>query len=138
VTVVLSKEANELGGSPLLTAAVIAATAMMYLRLIVVTALFNLQIAGTLLPIPGLLGLSCLSVSLVYSKHGTEKHSDLQMEDKSPLELGTAFAFAALFVTMIVLTQFITTHYGSWGLNAFSFIVEFADIDPLCSFSSYR
>ncbi len=130
VTVVLSKKARELGGSPLLTAAVIAATAMMYFRLIVVTAVFNLKIARTLLPSLGLLGLACLAVSLVYSKHGTETHGRLQMEDKNPLELGTAFAFAALFVIMIVLTQFITTHYGSWGLNAFSFIVGFADIDP--------
>jgi len=31
---------------------------------------------------------------------------------------------------MIVLTGFVTKHYGSWGLNAFSFIVGFSDIDP--------
>lgn len=130
VTVVLSKKAKEQGGSPLLTAAVIAATAMMYFRLIVVTALFNIHIAKTLLLPLGILGLACLSVSLAYARNKGERQGRLQMEDKNPLELGTAFAFAALFVIMIVLTQFITTHYGSWGLNAFSFVVGFADIDP--------
>ncbi len=130
VTVVLSKKAKELGGSPILTAAVIAATAMMYFRLIVVTALFNLHIAKTLLIPLGLLGLACLAVALVYARNRDGRQSRIHMEDKNPLELGTAFAFAALFVIMIVLTQFITSHYGSWGLNAFSFIVGFSDIDP--------
>ncbi len=130
VTVVLSKKAKELGSSPLLTAAVIAATSMMYFRLIVVTAVFNLHIARTLLVPLGLLGLVCLAAAMVIARNREERHGRLQMEDKNPLELGTAFAFAALFVTMIVLTQFVTSHYGSWGLNAFSFLVGFADIDP--------
>ncbi len=130
VTVVLSKKAKEMGGTPVITAAIIAATAMMYFRLIVVTALFNLEAARTLLMPLGLLGFACLAVALIYARNNRQAHSHLQMEDRNPLELGTAFAFAILFVLMIVLTGFVTKHYGSWGLNAFSFIVGFSDIDP--------
>ncbi|RUM89569.1 MAG: beta-carotene 15,15'-monooxygenase [Thermodesulfatator sp.] len=130
VTVVLSKKAKELGSAPLITAAIIAATAMMYFRLIILTALFNLLIAKTLLVPLGILGIACLALSLVYARNGKGRNSKLQMEDKNPLELGTALVFAVLFVSMIVLTQFITSHYGSWGLNALSFVVGFADIDP--------
>jgi len=52
------------------------------------------------------------------------------MSDTNPLELGTAFAFTLLFIIMIVLTQFITAHYGNAGLQVFSFIAGFTDIDP--------
>ena len=49
---------------------------------------------------------------------------------KIPLELGTAFVFAFLFVAMIMLTHFVIEHYGSSGLEIFSFLVGLTDIDP--------
>jgi len=50
--------------------------------------------------------------------------------DKNPLELGTAFLFAALFVLMMAVTHFVISHYGEGGLRMLSFAVDFTDIDP--------
>jgi len=56
--------------------------------------------------------------------------SSVQITGDNPLELGTAFVFAALFVVMMLLTHAATTYYGVSGLKIFSFIAGFTDIDP--------
>jgi uncharacterized membrane protein (DUF4010 family) len=52
------------------------------------------------------------------------------IDDRNPLELGTAFVFAFLFILMILITKFVTINYGNIGLKILSFIVGFTDIDP--------
>jgi len=37
--------------------------------------------------------------------------------DSNPLEMEVAFIFAALFIVMAAITQFVTTHFGNLGLQ---------------------
>ncbi len=129
-TVVLSKKAENMADSNMLTSAIIAATSMMYLRIILVALFFNSEIAE-LLAIPLLtFAISALAAAFIFYKKGIKVKHVIEKADSNPLELGTAFIFAALFVIMISLTHFVTQKYGSEGLQLLSFIVGLTDIDP--------
>ena len=129
-TVVLAKKARELKANGMMSAAIIAATSVMYLRLIVIAMVFNMSIAKSV-SLPFLFfALAGFIVSFFYYRLGEKRQSSLKIEDRNPLELGTAFIFAALFVIMIMATHFATEHYGASGLKMLSFVVGFTDIDP--------
>ncbi len=129
-TVVLAKKARRIEDRSLVTASIVAATSMMYLRLIVVAAVFNFAVAAHVaLPLTAFASVSFV-IAAAYYRRGPAPKSTVETDDTNPLELGTAFVFAALFVVMIAVTQFVTQHYGSAGLKALSFVVGFTDIDP--------
>ena len=129
-TVVLARKAKQIGGLNVIDAAIISATSVMYLRLVVVALIFNLHI-GERLIIP-FVGLSLVGfiISSFYLKNQTRTNEHVGIADTNPLELKTAFLFAFLFVAMIVLTHFVTQKYGTSGLEILSFVVGFTDIDP--------
>ena len=129
-TVVLAKKARNIEDHGLVTSSIIAATSMMYLRLIVVVAIFNFTLAESVaLPLGGFAVITFM-IARFYYKNGSKEKSSVKTTDSNPLELGTAFIFAALFVFMIAVTQFVTRDYGASGLKLLSFVVGFTDIDP--------
>ena len=129
-TVVLAKKAQNTPDTTMSTAAIIAATAVMYFRLIVVAAVFNLAVAKIIAPPLFFFTVVTFLIAVVYYRRGSHEKNRVDMSDANPLELGTAFVFAALFVVMIFVTQFVTHQYGSAGLKLLSFVVGFTDIDP--------
>ncbi len=129
-TVVLAKKAREEKADSMMTAAILAATAIMYIRLIVVAFVFNAAMARSVL-VPFILFASAgFIVAFFYYYSGSKTPASSPVSGKNPLELETAFFFAALFVIMIMLTHTVTSHYGVGGLKIFSFIAGFTDIDP--------
>jgi uncharacterized membrane protein (DUF4010 family) len=129
-TVVLARKAKHLGGLNVIDAAIISATSVMYLRLIIVALLFNFEI-GKMLIVPFVsLSVFGFIVSAFYLKNPQEEKERPDIVDKNPLELKTAFIFAFLFVAMMVLTKYVTQDYGKAGLEILSFVVGFTDIDP--------
>ena len=129
-TVVLAKKAREEKTDAMMTASILAATAVMYLRLIIVAFVFNHEIARSVL-VPFLLFAAAgFIVAFFYYRAGNRTAAALPVSGDNPLELGTAFIFAALFVIMIMLTHAVTQHYGVGGLKIFSFLAGFTDIDP--------
>ncbi len=128
-TVVLAKKSLYIQNLRLIDAAIVIATAMMYMRLLVITLIFNSQIAAVLaLPLLGLAILGVAIATALFQKSGTSHEAPI--DDRNPLELGTALLFAALFVAMMALTKFVTLHYGDLGLKILSFLIGFTDIDP--------
>ncbi|WP_294957150.1 DUF4010 domain-containing protein [Sulfurovum sp.] len=129
-TVVLARKAKNTGNSAVITAGIIAATSVMYLRLLVVALVFNVQIARALaLPFFGL-ALVGLIIAAFYLRLKKASSVKPDFVDKNPLELGTAFLFAFLFALMMFLTGFVMQYYGNNGLRGLSFAVGFTDIDP--------
>ncbi len=129
-TVVLAQKAKMLHGYSVLDAAIISATSVMYLRLIVVALIFNVEIGKEILMPFTFFALFGFVVSWFYLRTKEEKSEHVDIVDKNPLELKTAFIFAFLFVVMMILTHFVTKHYGTSGLEILSFLVGFTDIDP--------
>ena len=129
-TVVLARKAKQLSYNPVINGAIIISTSVMYLRLIVVALIFNIDIAKSI-TIPFLVFSAfgiVTSLFFLYSKKKRDVTHDFV--DDNPLELRTAFIFALLFIAMMALTKYITTEFGSIGLQIFSFIAGFTDIDP--------
>jgi len=129
-TVVLARKAKQVTGLNVIDAAIISATSVMYLRLIIVALLFNFEIGKALILPFGSLALFGFIISAFYLRDPKEKRERPDIVDTNPLELKTAFIFAFLFVAMMVTTQFVTQHYGKSGLEILSFVVGFTDIDP--------
>ncbi len=129
-TVVLARKANKTGRNPVIEAAIIVATSVMYIRLIVVAVIFNFSIAKSIALPFAVLSLAGVVISLFFLYSKKKRDVNSEFVDSNPLELGTAFVFAALFIIMMILTKYITNEYGSLGLKIFSFVAGFTDVDP--------
>jgi uncharacterized membrane protein (DUF4010 family) len=129
-TVVLSKKAQTSEKNHIITASIIAATTVMYVRIFVISAIFNLQVAKTIL-LPFLFFAIITSlITYIYYKKASNTTINFEMNDSNPLELGTAFIFAILFVITMMITNYVIDSYGTSGLKFLSMIVGFTDIDP--------
>jgi len=131
-TLVLARRSrNHQEAAPRLVGAAVAATGMMYFRLLLLILFLNPRfLPATWLPLV-LLGLA----SLLLSAFAMRAQARLPIENRdqriaNPLELGVAFLFAFLFVIMLVLTQFVISRLGQPGLNALAFVTGLTDIDP--------
>ena len=129
-TVVLSKKAQAVEDTNMFTSSIISATFMMYLRLLIIAAIFNLEVLKVIATPYIVFGLITLIISFVYYKKATNETSKIETEDRNPLELGTAFVFAILFIVTMFITNFVVNNYGTTGLNILSFIIGMTDIDP--------
>ena len=114
------------------SSAIIMATGVMFLRILLLAYVFNHSVANTLaLP---LLSLSFLTfiVSWFIFKFGKKGTNDKIENSKArnPLEFKTAILFAALFVIFSLLTRYVMNNYGTKGLNMLSIVVGLTDIDP--------
>lgn len=126
-----SKENNNAGQN--YAEAIILATSMMYLRILLLVFIFNYQLGVYLLPYLIILFLvtSLSSILLYYIKGHKTVSNDLEIESQpNPLELKVATIFAGLFIGFSFLTYYAINLYGNTGLNILSFIVGFTDIDP--------
>ena len=133
-TIILAKKSNsnpESGNQYI--AGIIFATAMMYLRIMVLILIFNYDLFRLIFT--RLIFLFILStligvIILFYrNKNFTATHQDLKHE-KNPLEFKVALIFTALYVAFTFITYFVLRNWGTLGLNVLSFIVGFTDIDP--------
>ena len=131
-TVVLAKKALSINAKgdllSIINSAIVIATSMMYLRLLIIAFIFNSEIAEKI-AMPMLL-FAFIGVLISFFLYRKNVNAEAPIDDRNPLELGTAFVFAFLFVAMMAITHFVTTHYGNAGLKILSFIIGFTDIDP--------
>lgn len=132
-TIVLAKQQRDTrGGRTELTAGIVAATAIMYIRLGIVIALFNVEAALDLAPVLG--GLFLLGAALAayeWSRVDRQKSTaDLDVSPTNPLQLQTAAVFAVLFVVISLVSAWTKSTFGSIGLFAVAGAVGVTDIDP--------
>ena len=132
-TVVLAKRQREVGPARSdLVAGIITATAVMYVRLGVVIALFNVQLAWVLAPALG--ALFVLGAGLAaYEWRSTveqQQRTNLSLPAANPLQIPTAFIFAAIFVVISVATSWIRATFGQTGVLVMAAAVGATDIDP--------
>jgi uncharacterized membrane protein (DUF4010 family) len=136
-TVVLARQAK---AEPALRrraqAGITLATAIMYLRILAIIAIFNMTLAQQLaLPLGGLalFGFLICAVQYRYAAPGPEQPQAKAMPapvNKNPLELGPAVVFAVLFIVTSLVASRATTDFGTAGIYALAAIVGISDIDP--------
>jgi uncharacterized membrane protein (DUF4010 family) len=131
-TIVLARRGRaEPQALPQIQAAIVAASGMMYLRLLALILLLNREfLRPTAAPLL-LLGIAAIAYGVLRFRHShAPQETRAEAAGRNPLELGTAALFALLFVVMLVLTKGVLHHFGSLGLQILSFVVGFTDIDP--------
>jgi uncharacterized membrane protein (DUF4010 family) len=117
-------------------AGITLATAIMYLRILAITAVFNMALARPLaLPMAALSAAGLLICALqywVFNKAAADvQQGAVKLEtSRNPLELGAAATFAVLFVVVSVLTSWASKEFGAAGIYALAAIVGVSDIDP--------
>ena len=134
-TVMLARRAKEAGRpSGELQAAMVLATALMYFRLAVVIALFNLPLARALaMPLAALCLLALLATLLCrwLARDGRAPTVAAPAPaPRNPLELSAACLFAAVFVIVSVATGWTHTQFGHEGVFWLAAVVGVSDIDP--------
>lgn len=131
-TLVLARRSAQEKRPHLFAGSILTASGMMYLRMAALVTLFNHQLISVLFtPFLALAGLA-LGGGLLWSRIPDETADKVERkyEPKNPLELLTAFAFALLFLAMLVGTQLALTHLGRAGINTLAAVMGVVDVDP--------
>ncbi len=117
-------------------AGITLATAIMYLRILAVVAVFNLTLARVLaLPLCALslAGLAICAAQYRFGAGASEEASARPVQpptNLNPLELGPAAIFAILFVVTSLVSAFAKAQFGISGIYTLAAIIGVTDIDP--------
>jgi uncharacterized membrane protein (DUF4010 family) len=132
-TVVLAKRLRESKlPRPDISAGIIAATAIMYLRLGLVVAVFDRHFALALSPALGALAATGAALAAFEWSRNTARNAktSIAVLPKNPLQVPTALIFAALIVVISVISAWVRGAFGTSGILVLSAVVGATDIDP--------
>ncbi len=113
--------------------AIVAASAVMYVRLGVLIYVFNPVLGMHTLPV--LLLLAAATGSAAFFILRSERQPEAPTAPgadigQNPLELQTAFLFAAVFLVLTVITRLVVQYLGSGGVYALAAVMGVTDVDP--------
>ncbi len=133
-TIILARKSKE---EPQLVrqymAGTIFATAMMYLRILVLILIFNTALFDKVWPwFISLFALSAFigMVILFFRQKSLATSGSTLPSAQNPLEFKVAMIFTALYVAFTLITYTVLNRFGTPGLNVLSFVVGLTDIDP--------
>lgn len=132
-TVVLSRRAQAVAASTRIQAGIVLATSIMFLRILVVVAIFSPALAFHLLPAIGTLcplGLFATAWLLWMERRGPSGRDDGATVPTNPLEISTAIVFAILFIALSIAVEWAKTRFGESGIFALGALAGFTDVDP--------
>ncbi|HEV2214130.1 MAG TPA: MgtC/SapB family protein, partial [Terracidiphilus sp.] len=131
-TVVLARRSAKEEHPHLFSGSILIASGVMYLRLIILLALFNRALMVRLAAPFAALTLMSVLVGWLWTRRADPSAQAVQHTDepKNPLDLLTAFLFAGLFLVMLVATHLAVTYLGSAGLNSLAAVMGVSDVDP--------
>jgi uncharacterized membrane protein (DUF4010 family) len=112
---------------------IVLATALMYLRLGAVVAIFNLPLALRLaapLFMLALVGGALAMLCLHFGRRAAQGDAVGVPKPANPLELRSALVFAVLFVVISIVTTWVETRFGRAGVYTLAGVVGVTDIDP--------
>jgi len=115
-----------------ISASIILATGMMFIRIFIIMLIFNSSLALSLIiPFLVLTIASFLTAGVIYKSCKKGEVTEIQKNtSKNPLEFNTALLFAFLFVFFSVVTKYVLNKFGTHGLDFLSLVVGVTDIDP--------
>lgn len=133
-TVVLARaQRDAVTERPELTVGMVVATAVMYVRIDIVVALFNRPLALLLVPPSAVLFVLTGAIAGVLwwrRPRGGATSAASKLPVANPLQLLAAVTFAALFVAVAVASSWVRTAFGRPGVFGLAAISGVTDIDP--------
>lgn len=125
-----SKESSALSFN--CAAAIIAASSVMVVRVIVWVLIFNSSLAPGLLVPVGIILLASVGSTLYFYKKQSKTSSINSEENKGrPLNLQSALVFAMIYTLIIVLVSYTNDYLGEGGIYLSSAIAGLTDIDAI-------
>ena len=130
-TFALSEQARTAAGNSMMSPALVLATAMMYVRLLVLCGILApASLSGLAVPfVAAFLSSLVVAFLMVWLRKRTEDSPPPAL-GRHPLEFNTALLFAFLFVLFAGATNYVVGEYSYRGLHVMAFIVGLTDIDP--------
>jgi uncharacterized membrane protein (DUF4010 family) len=108
----------------------VAASSVMFVRMLVALAILHSALAATVLPyVLAPLAVGAIAVAIGLRQVGPEAES--AGEAKNPLELRAALEMAALFQVVMVIVHLVRERFGAGGLLVSGFVVGLADVDAI-------
>ena len=131
-TVVLAKRARNVHSPRLFSGSILMASGMMYVRLLVLLALFNRGLAAALLPPFLIAGMAGLAFGWYWARvpASGRKGGREDLSIKNPLEVSAAFFFAAMFVALLAASHYAIARFGRGGIYGLAAITGTVDVDP--------
>jgi len=135
-TVVLSRQSKKREPCSVgFAGAIVAATGMMYIRLWILLLLFAVPLAYRLTALFWGLGIAAVIVGSLLARtsksdNGCEFDPTTDRRDGNPLEMTSAFTFAAIFLAILVATKVVAERFGNTGVLVMAAIMGAADVDP--------
>jgi uncharacterized membrane protein (DUF4010 family) len=130
-TVVLAKRAAREEHGRLVPGAILTASGIMYLRLVVLIGVFNRPLMLALAPSFLSLAVVAIGVGWLWSRSdGRQEVVKRDFEPNNPLAVGTALLFALLFVVMLTGTHLAVLYLGNTGVYTLAAIMGVTDVDP--------
>jgi uncharacterized membrane protein (DUF4010 family) len=131
-TVVFAKRAKDERRPHLFSGAILIASSVMYLRSLILVALFSMELARRLfVPVVALFVLG-MAVGLFWAARRDAESGEVKSAKTAPnpLELSSAFFFAVIFVVMLALTHYAVVYLGKGGVYGLAALTGFTDIAP--------
>jgi uncharacterized membrane protein (DUF4010 family) len=110
----------------------LAASGVMYLRIIILVFLFDVHVGRVLAPGFGALALAAIGAGVSLALRGAAGRDDTVAVPaaRNPLELRPAFLFGGAFLLVLVLTRLAIDYVGRAGLYGLAALMGLSDVDP--------
>jgi len=132
VTVSMSRKSKEQkGGINGLALAIVVASSVMFLRILIEVLVVNKNLLGKLVLPLGIMAFTgtIFSVFLFFRKGKKENKHNVML--KNPFEFNTAFKFGLFFLLILILSKSIYILFGNIGIYAVSVFSGLADVDAI-------
>lgn len=117
--------------APVLAAGIGTASAVMFLRVLLVVSTFNFEMAPALAwPLGLMSGVSALGAAFLHWRH-KDKVSPVETEIDNPTDLGTAIKFGLLLGFVALVAHFAKLWIGDAGIYAVAGVSGLADVDAI-------
>lgn len=125
-----SKENENLAAS--CATAILAASSIMFIRVLIWTFIFNQTLFNRLFPAVALVFLSAIGITLfIFFKRQNLNLAETEIPLKKPLDLKGAIVFGLIYTVILLVVSYANENLGESGTLISSAIAGFSDIDAI-------
>jgi uncharacterized membrane protein (DUF4010 family) len=132
MTVALARRAHSENHPNLFAGSMVLASGVMYLRVLVLLAIFNRALVARLTGPFLLVGACAIIGGFMWARLPDRSREAVERRyvAKNPLELGSAFLFAAIFLGVLIATGIVLDEFGTVGIYGLGALMGVTDVDP--------
>ncbi|TDQ13606.1 uncharacterized membrane protein (DUF4010 family) [Algoriphagus boseongensis] len=133
VTWIFSKKSKENAHiSTQCATAILAASSVMFFRVLIWTFIFNQNLFNTILPAILLVLVSGLGVTIfILKKKNSQEIKDPEIPLGKPLDLKSALVFGLIYMAILLIVSYANLHLGKTGTLISSAIAGLSDVDAI-------